>query len=281
MWGRSKGVRRWLNRSCAVVGWRGPTGAAHERRTPCAAWTSTSHLVNGVAIMGPSGCGKSSLLHLLGGPDIPDAGIVTVDGEELGLLNETGRAHLRRRRIGYVFQFFNLVQDFTVAENIELPMLLAGAGRAAARRRRSELLDAMGLSETADSSPSELSGGQQRVAIAGALANRPAVLLADEPTGNLDTESARQVLGLLSAQHDEGQTIVMVTHDVRVASVADRQLVMEDGRFTGSGTVLESTAASLAAWPPGGPDETRRARPSRAGRASRSAPTGPCCCSSS
>jgi putative ABC transport system ATP-binding protein len=200
-----------------------------------------------VAIMGPSGCGKSSLLHLLGGLDTPDAGIVTVDGEELGVLNETGRALLRRTRIGYVFQFFNLVQDFTVAENIELPMLLAGVGRAAARHRRSELLDAVGLSGTADSSPSELSGGQQqRVAIARALANRPSVLLADEPTGNLDTDSARQVLGLLGAQHDEGQTIVMVTHDPRVASVADRLLVMEDGRFTEPGTAPESAAASLA-----------------------------------
>jgi putative ABC transport system ATP-binding protein len=200
-----------------------------------------------VAIMGPSGCGKSSVLHLLGGLDTPDAGTVMVDGHELGQLNETGRALLRRTRIGYVFQFFNLVQDFTVAENIELPMLLAGVGRAVTQRRRNELLDAVGLSETADSSPSELSGGQQqRVAIARALANRPAVLLADEPTGNLDTDSARQVLGLLREQHDEGQTIVMVTHDERVASVADRLLVMEDGRFTESATGQGSATASLA-----------------------------------
>jgi putative ABC transport system ATP-binding protein len=186
-----------------------------------------------VAIMGPSGCGKSSLLHLMGGLDTPDAGRVTVSGEDLSLLNETGRALLRRRQIGYVFQFFNLVQDFTVAENIELPMLLVGAGRGAARRRRAELLEAMGLSEAADSFPTELSGGQQqRVAIARALANRPAVLLADEPTGNLDTEATSQVLALLGEQHDDGQTIVMVTHDRGVASAADRLLVMEDGRFT-------------------------------------------------
>jgi putative ABC transport system ATP-binding protein len=200
-----------------------------------------------VAIMGPSGCGKSTLLHLLGGLDSPDAGTVSVDGEDVGGLSETARALLRRRRIGYVFQFFNLVQDFTVAENIELPMLLAGESRGAARRRRRELLEAVGLSDVADASPSQLSGGQQqRVAIARALANRPGVLLADEPTGNLDTESARQVLALLRAQHDAGQTIVMVTHDARVAAAADRLLVMEDGRFTASGAGPDTADAVLA-----------------------------------
>jgi putative ABC transport system ATP-binding protein len=200
-----------------------------------------------VAIMGPSGCGKSSLLHLLGGLDSPDAGTASVDGEDLSGLSETRRALLRRKRIGYVFQFFNLVQDFTVAENVELPMLLAGAGRAAARRRRGELLGAVGLADVAGASPSELSGGQQqRVAIARALANRPRVLLADEPTGNLDTESARQVLALLGDQHEAGQTIVMVTHDVRVAAAADRVLVMEDGRFTASGATPAAVVAAFA-----------------------------------
>jgi putative ABC transport system ATP-binding protein len=185
------------------------------------------------AIMGPSGCGKSSLLHLLGGLDTADAGTVVVAGQELGGLSETGRALMRRTRIGYVFQFFNLVQDFTVAENVELPMLLVGSSRGAARQRRVELLEAVGLSDVTDASPSQLSGGQQqRVAIARALANRPGILFADEPTGNLDTESARQVLALLREQHDAGQTIVMVTHDPRVAALADRLLVMEDGRFT-------------------------------------------------
>ena len=200
-----------------------------------------------VAIMGPSGCGKSSLLHLLGGLDTPDDGTVTVDGDDIGALDETHRALLRRSRIGYVFQFFNLVQDFTVAENIELPMLLAGARRAVARARRDELLAAVGLEDVAGASPSQLSGGQQqRVAIARALANRPRVLLADEPTGNLDTESARQVLALLREQHDAGQTIVMVTHDPRVAAVADRLLVMEDGRITASSTEPAKAAAALA-----------------------------------
>ena len=193
-----------------------------------------------VAIMGPSGCGKSSLLHLLGGLETPDAGTVIVAGHDLARLSETRRALLRRTEIGYVFQFFNLLQDFTIAENIELPMLLSGVGRRAARHRCTELLEAVGMPDIADSPPSDLSGGQQqRVAIARALANRPALLLADEPTGNLDTESARQVLDLLGAQRDQGQTIVMVTHDARVARDADRLLTMEDGRFTGPGAGLQ------------------------------------------
>ena len=200
-----------------------------------------------VAIMGPSGCGKSSLLHLLGGLDTPDAGIVSVAGEDLARLSETKRALLRRERIGYVFQFFNLIQDFTVAENVELPMLLVGVGRGEARRRRDDLLAAVGLPDLGDASPSQLSGGQQqRVAIARAFANRPRVLLADEPTGNLDTESARQVLSLLRARHDDGQTIVMVTHDARVAAAADRLLVMEDGRFQTSSAAPEAVTTVLA-----------------------------------
>jgi putative ABC transport system ATP-binding protein len=200
-----------------------------------------------VAIMGPSGCGKSSLLHLLGGLDTPDAGSVVIDGEDLATLSETQRSLLRRTRIGYVFQFFNLVQDFTVAENIELPMLLAGMRRSEARHRRAELLDAVGLPDIAGATPSQLSGGQQqRVAIARALANHPRVLLADEPTGNLDSESSRQVLALLREQHHDGQTIVMVTHDTHVASVADRILVMEDGRFTTTGAIADSVSAALA-----------------------------------
>jgi putative ABC transport system ATP-binding protein len=200
-----------------------------------------------VAIMGPSGCGKSSLLHLLGGLDTPDAGSVCVAGENVGELSETRRALLRRTRIGYVFQFFNLVQDFTVAENIELPMLLAGTSRREARRRRTELLEAVDLADIADAWPSQLSGGQQqRVAIARALANRPGVILADEPTGNLDTESARQVLALLRDEHAAGQTIVMVTHDARVAAVADRLLVMEDGRITATSVAADAAASALA-----------------------------------
>jgi putative ABC transport system ATP-binding protein len=186
-----------------------------------------------VAIMGPSGSGKSTLLHVLGGLDTPDAGSVVIDGADVATMSETRRARLRRRHVGYLFQFFNLVSDLTVAENVELPMLLVGERRRDARRRATELLESLGVGEVLGAAPAELSGGQQqRVALARALANRPPLLLADEPTGNLDTESARQVLSLLRAQHDAGQAIVMVTHDGRVAAAADRVLVMQDGVFT-------------------------------------------------
>ena len=200
-----------------------------------------------LAVMGPSGCGKSTLLHLLGGLDLVDEGSVEVDGEDLARLSEARRAVLRRARVGYVFQFFNLVQDMTVAENVELPMLLVGSSRSDARRRRRALLAEFGLGNLARALPSQLSGGeQQRVALARALANRPGVLLADEPTGNLDTAAARQVLGLLAQEHAAGQTIVMVTHDPRVAAAADRLLVMEDGRFAVPDKPLRPTESLLA-----------------------------------
>jgi putative ABC transport system ATP-binding protein len=186
-----------------------------------------------VAIMGPSGSGKSTLLHVLGGLDTADSGSVVVGGSDMTTMSETQRALLRRREVGYVFQFFNLVSDMSVAGNVELPMLLIGVGRREARRRARELLDELGIGEMLDAAPSELSGGQQqRVALARAMANRPVVMLADEPTGNLDSESARQVLALLRKEHEAGQTIVMVTHDARVAAAADRVLVMQDGQFT-------------------------------------------------
>ena len=186
-----------------------------------------------LAVMGPSGCGKSTLLHLLGGLDTADDGSVVIDGEDLARLSEARRAVLRRAQVGYVFQFFNLVQDLTVAENVELPMLLVGVPRDAARTRRRELLDDVGLRGLDRAVPSQLSGGeQQRVALARALANQPGVLLADEPTGNLDTEAARQVLNVLARRHAAGQTIVMVTHDPRVGAAADRLLTMVDGRFS-------------------------------------------------
>jgi putative ABC transport system ATP-binding protein len=196
-----------------------------------------------VAVMGPSGSGKSTLLHVLGGLDRPDGGSVAIVGEDLARMSETQRALLRRRHVGYVFQFFNLVSDMSAGDNVELPMLLAGSRRHDARHRASELLEQLGIGDVGNAAPSELSGGQQqRVALARALANRPAVLLADEPTGNLDTESARQVLGLLRHEHDAGQTIVMVTHDARVAAAADRVLVMQDGVITQEASV-EAPAA--------------------------------------
>ncbi len=185
-----------------------------------------------VAITGASGCGKSTFLQLLGGLDTPDGGSIVIAGEPIERLSETARALLRRRRIGFVFQFFNLISNLTVAENVELPMLLVGTSRRAARARSSELLTTLGIADLAGAAPSELSGGQQqRVAMARALANKPDVLLADEPTGNLDSVATQDIIELLRRTHRSGQTIIMVTHDPDVAAVADRVLVMADGRI--------------------------------------------------
>ncbi|HSJ90792.1 MAG TPA: ABC transporter ATP-binding protein [Ilumatobacter sp.] len=184
-----------------------------------------------VAVMGPSGCGKSTALHILGGLDLPDAGSVVLDGEEITTLDAADRALLRRRHIGYVFQQYNLIPHLDVAANVELPMRLAGHSRRASRHHTSELLASLGLDDRRSELPGRLSGGeQQRVAIARAVANQPALLLADEPTGALDTEAAGRVLDLLRVQHAAGQTIVMVTHDPDVAAGADRTIHLRDGR---------------------------------------------------
>lgn len=200
-----------------------------------------------VAIMGPSGCGKSTLLHLLGGLDVPDEGSIVLGGTTLGGTSETTRAVLRRSRVGYVFQFYNLVPDLDAAENVEIAAQLAGAGRRDARRRARALLDELGVGPLAGAAVNELSGGeQQRVALARALVNDPPLLLADEPTGALDTESARGVLALLRQAHDRGTTIVMVTHDHRVAAAADRVLVMQDGRIRDERSLAPSGRPVLA-----------------------------------
>jgi putative ABC transport system ATP-binding protein len=184
-----------------------------------------------VAVTGPSGCGKSTLLNLLGGLDRPTGGEIELAGRRVDGFSEARWAHVRRREIGFVFQFFNLISNLSVADNVELPGLLAGLSAREARGRREELLATLGIADCAAAAPGRLSGGQQqRVALARALINRPRVLLADEPTGNLDSASARDVMALLRAAHDErDQTIVLVTHDARVASRADRVLAMRDG----------------------------------------------------
>jgi putative ABC transport system ATP-binding protein len=184
-----------------------------------------------VAVTGPSGCGKSTLLNLLGGLDRPTAGEIELAGTRVDGYSEAKWAHVRRQQIGFVFQFFNLIGNLSVADNVELPGLLAGLSAKEARERRTDLLTTLGIADYAQTSPTKLSGGQQqRVAIARALINRPRVLLADEPTGNLDSASARDVVNLLRTAHDErGQTIVLVTHDARVAARADRVLAMRDG----------------------------------------------------
>jgi putative ABC transport system ATP-binding protein len=183
-----------------------------------------------LAIMGPSGCGKSTLLYLLGGLDRPTEGEVVVNEQQIHLLNESQRAVLRRNIIGFVFQSYNLIPNLTAADNIELPSLLAGRSPKDARDRRVQLLQALGLQDKENLFPAELSGGeQQRVAIARALVNQPNVLLLDEPTGNLDTCSGAMVMEILRNFHAQGQTIVLVTHDPKVASNAKRVAFMRDG----------------------------------------------------
>jgi putative ABC transport system ATP-binding protein len=183
-----------------------------------------------VAIMGPSGSGKSTLLHVLGGLEPATSGEIWLRGRRVDGLSTAAWAILRRQHIGFVFQFFNLLSNMTVADNVELPALLAGATPRQARKRREELLTELGIPDKADAAPARLSGGeQQRVALARALANEPSVLLADEPTGNLDSSNTRDVLRLLRRAHDGGQAILMVTHDARVASLADRVINLFDG----------------------------------------------------
>ncbi|WP_405810789.1 ABC transporter ATP-binding protein [Streptomyces sp. NBC_00210] len=184
-----------------------------------------------VAVTGPSGAGKSTLLHLLGGLDRPDSGKIWLDGRQVDSLSEARWAVLRRRSIGIVFQFFNLISNMTVADNIELPALLAGKSPRQARASCEELLAELNLESKMRSMPGELSGGeQQRVALARALVNHPRLLLADEPTGSLDSKGGRDVLRLLTRFHQRGQTILLVTHDARAASTADRVICFFDGQ---------------------------------------------------
>ena len=187
------------------------------------------------AIMGPSGSGKSTLMHLLAGLDRPTAGSVMVDGYELANLDDKALTRLRRDRLGFVFQAFNLVPVLTAEENILLPLVLAG--RKPDREWLTQVIAAVALGDRLDHRPSELSGGQQqRVAVARALIHRPAVVFADEPTGNLDSNSSDEVLALLRQAVDEfGQTVVMVTHDAHAASVADRIVVLSDGKIAHDG----------------------------------------------
>jgi ABC-type lipoprotein export system ATPase subunit len=185
-----------------------------------------------LAVMGPSGCGKSTLLHLLGGLERPSAGEVWLGGRRIDELSEKALARLRRHAIGFVFQAFHLMEELTAVENVELPALLAGRSPHAARQRAAELLEQVGLADRAAHLPSTLSGGQrQRVAIARALSNEPLVVLADEPTGNLDTAATVDVLRLLDSLRAAGQTLVIVTHESRIAATADRLISMRDGAF--------------------------------------------------
>jgi len=198
-----------------------------------------------VAIMGPSGCGKSTLLNLIAGLDIADEGTIVIDGEEITGQDEDWLARMRRRHIGIVFQFFNLLEGMTALENVVLPAMIAGTKRKAAETRARDLLDLLGLGDKSGETPAVLSGGQrQRLAIARALANEPTLVLADEPTGALDSDGGQEVLELFRRLHTDGQTILMVTHSDEVAAGADRIVGMRDGK------VDEATSTTTSAPAP-------------------------------
>lgn len=193
-----------------------------------------------LSILGPSGSGKSTLMHLLGCLDSPSSGSYTFDGEEVGGFSIEAKAKLRNRDIGFVFQRFHLMPRSTALQNIMMPMRFAKVPKVEQKRRAIELLERVGLSNRASHKPSELSGGQQqRVAIARALANRPRFLLADEPTGNLDSESGRQIVELLEELHQEGTTVIVVTHDEGLAKRTSRVLRMLDGRIASDDTTRQ------------------------------------------
>jgi putative ABC transport system ATP-binding protein len=201
-----------------------------------------------VTIMGPSGCGKSTLLHLLGGLERPSGGEIELAASRLDRLGERGLARFRRTAVGFVFQAFHLVDELTARENVELPALLAGRSPGAARRRALELLDRVGLADRAGFLPAALSGGQrQRVAIARALSNEPQVVFADEPTGNLDSAATVEVLRLFGKLREDGQTLVIVTHDPRIAATADRLITMRDGMFVDETRLADGTRGNLGA----------------------------------
>lgn len=202
--------------------------------------SATVHALNGIsltfergtfwAILGPSGSGKSTMLNLLGCLDRPTSGRYLLEGQDIDELDDAALSELRLRHLGFVFQSFNLIPELTMAENIALPLFYLGWSHQASAARAAELAETVGLGERLDHRPMELSGGQQqRVAIARALSNDPAVLLADEPTGNLDTTTGQQIMELLCSLHEQGKTILMVTHEPAVAAHASHQLHLRDG----------------------------------------------------
>jgi putative ABC transport system ATP-binding protein len=200
-----------------------------------------------VALMGPSGCGKSTLLNLVAGLETPDEGEIAVAGEPVTGRTEDELARMRRHHIGLIFQFFNLLEGMTVLENVALPAIIAGRKRKMAETRARDLLDLLGIGDKALAVPGVLSGGQrQRLAIARALANEPTLLLADEPTGALDSAGGAEVIELMRRLHRGGQTIVLVTHDAEVAAAAGRVVRMRDGRITEPEPADGDTAVAVA-----------------------------------
>jgi putative ABC transport system ATP-binding protein len=197
-----------------------------------------------VAIMGPSGSGKSTLMNLLGCLDTPDGGEYWLNGQEVSRLSDDALARVRNREIGFVFQTFNLLPRATALQNVELPMVYAGAATKERRQRAAEALTRVGLGERMDHKPNELSGGQrQRVAIARALVNRPSILLADEPTGNLDSATSAEIMRVFGQLQAQGQTVILVTHEADIAAHAHRVVTLRDGRLESDITRSASAAA--------------------------------------
>jgi len=221
--------------SAAIVEARGVTKAFPMPAGPVVAVRDLSLAVPAgdyVAVCGPSGCGKSTLLHLLGCVETPTAGTLLLEGRDVSELPDAERSAIRLAKVGFVFQRFFLLPMLTAWENVELPAAEAGVSRGERRRRTGELLDYVGLAHRAHHRPSQLSGGEaQRVAVARALANRPRLLLADEPTGELDQATGRQIVALFDRVHGDGTTVVVVTHDPAIASHTPRTLFMRDGRI--------------------------------------------------
>ena len=195
------------------------------------------------ALMGPSGSGKSTLMNILGCLDRPSSGSYKLDGEEVAGLSDDKLAITRNKKIGFVFQNFNLLSRISALDNVALPLVYAGVSKKDRMERARQCLQAVGLSDRADHQPNELSGGQrQRVAIARALVNDPHIIMADEPTGNLDTKSTKDIMGIFEAMHEIGRTIILVTHEPEIAACASRQLLVRDGKITrdaGKGVVMD------------------------------------------
>lgn len=195
------------------------------------------------ALMGPSGSGKSTLMNILGCLDRPTMGSYKLDGQEVAGLSDDALAIIRNRKIGFVFQNFNLLSRISALENVALPLVYAGIGRKERLEKAQHFLAAVGLGDRADHQPNELSGGQrQRVAIARALVNDPHIIMADEPTGNLDTKSTREIMEIFESMHEQGRTIILVTHEPEIAACASRQLLVHDGKITrdeGKGVIMD------------------------------------------
>jgi putative ABC transport system ATP-binding protein len=237
-----------MSKDVAALSMRGVRKTFEAENAPVRALRGVDLTVDGgefVALTGPSGCGKSTLLNLVAGLDLADEGTIVVAGTEVTGRGEDDLARLRREHIGIVFQFFNLLEGMTVLENVALAAIIAGRRRKVAETRARDLLDLLGIGDKASAAPGVLSGGQrQRLAIARALANEPTLLLADEPTGALDSDGGQEVIELLSRLHHGGQTVLLVTHDSRVAAAAGRVVRMLDGRIVPSAAAAGGAAGA-------------------------------------